>query len=616
MKNNILWIRNDLRFEDNTALIKAVETSYEENASLTLLFHINEEQVKVGTFSNDYFFSALNVFYEKLKSLGGDLLFLYGEPEAAFQEFLKEHKKINKLFFNASERGYGLKRDQKAIEIFKENNVDVSYFFDGHLHSAEDILNGEGTNYKVFTPYYRKWSSLQKGSILKFDKKKFKRVINRNFTNSYRAEFENVLKNRKHNFEDICGEDKAFESLQEFINDNLVNYENNRDDIFADANSGVSKYLATGQISMRQVYYAVVEEGDSRGSEAYIRQLAWRDFYNMVYHYNPEQYHQEIILKYRSIKWNRDKYAFHIWKFGLTGYPIVDAAMRNLLQTGEMHNRLRMIAASFLVKDLLIDWRLGERYFSEMLIDYDSASNIGSWQWVASTGTDACPYFRVFNPTTQSKKFDPKGRYIKSVLDELVDIEEKYIHEPHKSKSVELDYPQPIVVHKEQRLRVLDMYKSENPYDYSTNMKDEFTKRYTLFEIAKLKNGSKKQLIQFHSNNKYLYFAYSIVLKDTLGQILSQKRRYSELYNDYKMVLIQLLEEKPTEKKTVNAYDHMYGYFKNCLNSDEISEYNKLLQAYRKCGNGDDAPLKRFFNKVADKYCVEYIKNQTLIIEF
>ncbi len=616
MKHNILWLRNDLRLQDNTALIKAVEVSYAEKATLTLLFHINDEQVKAGTYSNDYFFSALHVFYEKLKALGADLLFLYGKPEKAFNDFFREHKNINKVFFNISEHGYGLQRDEKVIEIFKANNLKIVSFFDKHLHSVNEVLTAEDNAYKVFTAYYRKWSSLAKRSILSFDENKFKAIVNTDFSDFFKEQYERILEQRRNNFEAICGEKHALAELSEFVEYHLADYEKNRDDIFLDVTSKMSKYLSTGQISIRQVYYAVLEQEYTKGAECYIKQLAWRDFYNMVYHYNPKQDKQEILSKYRFIKWNEDKYAFNIWKFGLTGYPIVDAAMRDLLATGTMQNRLRMIAASFLVKDLLIDWRMGEQYFKDMLIDYDSASNIGSWQWVTSTGTDACPYFRIFNPTTQSKRFDKKGVYIKSILSELNELDTKYIHEPHKSKEESLDYPLPIVNHKEQRLKVLDMYTASTPYDYSSNMKDEFIKRYTLLAFNKLKNSGKKELIDFHSKNKYLYFTYDINLKNKLGKIVAEKANYSNLYDEYREHLIKLFEKNSTEKKTVNAYQHIYGYFKKNLNADEIDEYNHIIEKYIADNNGNDALLKNFFRKIADKYNVDYIKKQTLIMEF
>ncbi len=618
MKNNILWIRNDLRFEDNTALIMAVESTCsvdesKENTKLTIVFHINTEQVKIGTFSNDYFFSAFNVFYEKVKALGGDILFLYGNPEQAFQELFDEHSDIKEVFFNASERGYGLQRDKKVIEIIRRNNADVSCFLDKHLHGADKILNGKGKQYKVFTAYYRKWSSLQKRGILKFDYDKFKRVINKDFYNRHKSQYDNIIESLKYDFESDCGEDIALTKLYGFIDENLIDYEDNRDDPFLNSNSSMSKYLSTGQISIRKVYHLALEEGYAKSIECFIRQLAWRDFYNMVYHHNPKQAGEEIIEKYRGINWNHDIYAFYIWKYGLTGYPIVDSAMRELMRTGEMHNRLRMITASFLVKDLLVDWRMGEEYFKDMLIDYDSASNIGSWQWIASTGTDACPYFRIFNPNTQSKRFDDKARYIKSVLNELLDVEERYIHKPYKMSDFNVDYPKPIVEHNEQRLKALGMYRAQCAY--KSNFKNEFIKRYILFEFQKIKEAGKKALVEFHSDNKYLYFTYSIELKDKLGRLLAQKMEYEQLYREYKTVLCELLDKIPNIGKTINAYEHMYGYFKDLVDSHEKSEYKRLITKYREVAEIDDRALKEFFIELIDKYDVPYIKRQTLLFK-
>ncbi|MDD2391650.1 MAG: FAD-binding domain-containing protein, partial [Bacilli bacterium] len=205
----------------------------------------------------------------------------------------------------------------------------------------------------------------------------------------------------------------------------------------------------------------------SIGQETFIKELAWRDFYNMIHHYNQNQKDEEIIKKYRNILWSNDEDFFNLWKEGNTGFPIIDAAMRQLKKEGWMHNRLRMIVSSFLVKDLLIDWRLGERYFSEMLIDYDSSSNIGGWQWSASVGIDAQPYFRIFNPTIQSQKFDEEGLFIKKYVKELKSIPSKYIHEPYKYEKelrsqygIEISeiYRKPIVNHKEQKLKALEMF--------------------------------------------------------------------------------------------------------------------------------------------------------------
>jgi deoxyribodipyrimidine photo-lyase len=226
--------------------------------------------------------------------------------------------------------------------------------------------------------------------------------------------------------------------------------------------------LATGQISIRKVYRIVEEAEYSSGKEAFIRELAWRDFFNMLYHFNPKQKEEPLNDKFKSLNWVNDKDQIDAWMKGKTGFPIVDAAMRQLNSEGFIHNRLRMIAASFLVKDLLVDWRIGERYFANKLIDYDSSSNIGNWQWIASVGVDSIPYFRIFNPISQSIKFDQEGVFIRKYVKELADLPYPYIHQPYKykdkiKKEYGLDlnkvYKEPIIDHNIQRQKAIEMFK-------------------------------------------------------------------------------------------------------------------------------------------------------------
>ena len=218
---------------------------------------------------------------------------------------------------------------------------------------------------------------------------------------------------------------------------------------------------------IRTVFDAVSQEPESDGRTTFIKELCWRDYYNMIYAMYPDQQEKAIKTSFQNVVWQNNEDHFKAWRTGRTGFPIVDAAMRQLNETGWMHNRLRMVVASFLTKDLLIDWRWGEKYFREKLVDYDPASNIGGWQWAASTGTDSVPYFRVFNPTIQSEKFDPNGTFIKQYVPELKSIKGKKIHQPNqltdaeqKAYGVKLndDYPQPIVDHKAARLRAIAMY--------------------------------------------------------------------------------------------------------------------------------------------------------------
>lgn len=264
------------------------------------------------------------------------------------------------------------------------------------------------------------------------------------------------------------GSHAALKTLDNFIEKDLNDYDINRDLPILNATSKLSKHLRSGEISARTVYKKVMATKPSLGKNTFIQELAWRDFYNMTYANNPLSKTQGLKAEFDMVKWENDQEKFIAWKNGQTGFPIVDAGMRQLKKTGFMHNRLRMICGSFLVKDLLIDWRLGEVFFQEHLIDYDAASNIGGWQWLASTGSDSAPYFRIFNPTTQSMRFDKDGDFIRKYVSELEKVVGKKIHEPAKLNPLEQkefkvmigkDYPAPIVDHKKQRLKVLAAYE-------------------------------------------------------------------------------------------------------------------------------------------------------------
>ncbi len=248
----------------------------------------------------------------------------------------------------------------------------------------------------------------------------------------------------------------------------MEKYEQQRDFPELNKTSRISRYLRTGELSIRTVWESLQASSNSNGKTAFEKELCWRDFYHMIYVAFPNQKEESIQENYRNIEWENNREYFQKWQAGQTGYPIVDAAMRQLKKTGWMHNRLRMITASFLTKDLLIDWRWGEKYFQQMLHDYDPASNIGGWQWAASTGTDAVPYFRIFNPTTQSEKFDKYGNFIREFVPELYSLPEKWIHQPEnmtidqqKEYGVVIgkDYPFPIVNHKERRKLALTKYE-------------------------------------------------------------------------------------------------------------------------------------------------------------
>lgn len=462
---NVMWFRRDLRIEDNRALKHALEAS----KSLVLLFHVNPDQFIGDESKNEAaFFKSVEKFRQELEKKGATLQLLYGDLTSSFRRLKEEVPEWANIYINRDEAGYGLERDWQMADLFKELDVKPHAYHDHYLHLAQEIKTNSGMPYKVYTAYYNKWIELPKPTIAKvdFDPEK---IVNTLLFPKDLAQFKDLLAKQPVIPALETGSAAAKKSLNEFIENGLAAYHEARDLPFKNGTSRLSHHLRTGEISIRTVFNQVKQAKDSKGKETFIKELAWRDFYNMVYVANPEQKNKPIKSEFAYISWKNDEADFHAWKEGKTGFPIVDAAMRQLKETGWMHNRSRMIVASFLTKDLLIDWRWGERYFQEQLIDYDAASNIGGWQWAASTGTDSAPYFRIFNPTTQSERFDADGAYIKQYVPELRGILNKKIHEPstltadeqdHFGVIIGTDYPHPIVSHKEKRKLAIGAYEA------------------------------------------------------------------------------------------------------------------------------------------------------------
>lgn len=468
MSKTIMWFRKDLRLDDNTAFDKMLEDS-QDTDELICLFQLNPVQFLEDSYNHNAFFNSLATFCEHGKANGVPIHFLYGEVEENFTELKKVYEDWDTIYFNADERGFGRERDQKMMAFFVNNKIQVHAYQDSHIHGVQDIKKPTGESYKVFTPYFKKWVTMPKRPYKKSIKhnRTLRKYEHPMFSEGERH-FKQLIKKIDLPFDYECGEVVAENHLKDFIENHLHDYQKGRDYPFFDQTSKLSRFLRNGELSIRKVWHALNAEPDSDGRQTFISELCWRDFYNMIYFENPKQKTQEIKEQYRQLHWNYNQNIFELWKNGETGFPIVDAGMRQLNQTGWMHNRLRMIVASFLTKDLMIDWRLGEEYFQQKLIDYDSASNIGGWQWAASTGTDAVPYFRIFNPTTQGERFDHNGDFIRRFIPELKDVPNEYIHEPskmpmklQKSIGIEIgkDYPNQIVDHKKIRSEILEFFK-------------------------------------------------------------------------------------------------------------------------------------------------------------
>ncbi|MYL69621.1 deoxyribodipyrimidine photo-lyase [Halobacillus litoralis] len=473
MTRRAVWFRRDLRLNDHTALAKALEDTKNED-QIVLFFHIHPSLNESFTPRHDYFFQTLKSVVDRAEELKAPVHFIHGETEKAFQHLIEELN-VEMVYFNRDEVGFGKERDASIIEYLSGQDVDVYSYIDHHLHGADEVQKNDGGFYKVFSPYLKKWKQLQKPAIQRVDVDLLSSAAldeRKAFSDGQRA-YDDLIKKTGGTYEGV-GEKDALERLNHFLDEDIYDYDDRRDFPALDGTSLMSRFLRTGAISIRTIYHKIEEDVDFRkntsGVDTYISELAWRDFYNMIYHFYPDANTTEMVEKYRGIPWNNDDDLLGKWKEGQTGFPLIDAAMRQLNETGWMHNRLRMAVASFLTKDLLMDWREGERYFSERLVDYDPASNIGGWQWAASTGTDPVPYFRVFNPIRQSERFDPHGRFIKEWLPELENVKKKRIHEPSKMTEEEQkeagciigeDYPEPIVDHKTMRERAIEMFKDK-----------------------------------------------------------------------------------------------------------------------------------------------------------
>ncbi|WP_185696501.1 cryptochrome/photolyase family protein [Streptococcus minor] len=458
---SVVWFRRDLRMTDHKALAKAIAA----RQPILCFFHLNEKQLSSSPTPNQSaFLASLMHFQEELKKKNIELHLVYGELLSSLEKLYCDLPDWTDVYFNYDESGFGRKRDQAAATFFREKGIAIHAYQDHYLHGSQEVLNQTGQSYKVFTPYYKSWIQLPKETPISIE-------LSQATWLSMKTSSQ-VLHQIKHLWDGTSlhypGTEQALAVLADFVSSSLAEYDKMRDFPAKNGTSRLSSYLRSGEISIRQVYHAVSQASTSQGQATFIKELAWRDFYNMIYVCHPEQKERSIQPAFDLVEWENRPADLEAWKKGQTGYPIIDAAMRQLSQTGWMHNRLRMIVASFLTKDLLIDWRLGEKHFQEMLIDYDAASNIGGWQWAASTGTDAVPYFRIFNPVTQSQRFDPQGDFIKTYLPELRSLPAKHIHQPWKlpkNLDEELDfelgrdYPKPIVDHSLQRKRAIAKYE-------------------------------------------------------------------------------------------------------------------------------------------------------------
>lgn len=451
-KKALFIFRRDLRLEDNTGLIFALEKAKE----VVPCFIFTPDQIEHNPYRSDsclqFMIESLEDLEKSLHTKKGKLHLFYGKPEEVITRCFKELA-IDAVFFNQDYTPYSLARDQKINNVCKKLNISCCSFEDALLNPPEETLKKDQKPYTVFTPFYRNSSKIAIAHpIQNLHKNYYSEPISFSYDSSL---YNKILPKRP--FPPKGGRAKSLKILQNL--ENFSSYASLRNFPAEEGTTHLSSHLKFTTCSIREVYWALVKKlgPDSE----LIRSLYWRDFFTCIAFYFPKVFSGAFHSKFNDLSWNSDKETFKRWCEGTTGFPIVDAGMRELNQTGFMHNRARMITASFLVKDLHIDWRWGEKYFASKLIDYDPAVNNGNWQWAASTGCDAQPYFRIFNPWLQAAKFDPDCSYIKRWIPELKAVSPKIIHnwylEKHHSECS--SYPIPIVDHAKESKIALASYK-------------------------------------------------------------------------------------------------------------------------------------------------------------
>lgn len=424
---NIFWFRRDLRIADNAALFYALKA----DKPVLPLFIFDKSILDKLEDKDDARLTFLHQEVEKLKTEcinnHSDIHVAYGLPLQIWQNLIDTYT-ITAVFTNHDYEPYAIQRDSELAKLFAQNNIAFNTFKDQTIFEKDEVTKDDGKPYVVFTPYKRKWLEKLNAYYLKpYPSEKLLANLYHTKTNAIPS-----LQTMGFVKSTLAFPDKIFAPI-------LKNYATHRDFPAKDATSRISLHLRFGTLSIRQLVNAT-----KNVSEVWLSELIWRDFYFAILWHFPHSATQSFRPEYDKIKWRNNLQEFEAWCAGKTGYPMVDAGMRELNHTGFMHNRVRMVVASFLSKHLLIDWRWGERYFARKLLDFELSSNVGGWQWAAGSGVDAAPYFRIFNPAEQIKKFDKDLQYVKKWIPEFNDV---------------FKYPKPIVNHKEARERCLRVYK-------------------------------------------------------------------------------------------------------------------------------------------------------------
>jgi len=428
MKNkvNVFWFRRDLRLEDNTGLYHSLKAGLPVLPIFIFDTEILDKLENKTDARVEFIYNALGEIDSELKQQGSSLLALAGKPAEVWIRLIDEYD-IAEVFTNHDYEPYALNRDSSVEALLKDKGIKFNTFKDQVIFEKSEVVKPDGKPYSIYTPYSKTWrANLNENDLNEYCNAKAAFDFHK-FSCNLPAIEELGFKRAGINF-----------PSKEIRKEIIMNYENTRDIPSIDGTSRLSVHLRFGTISPRGLVKQAMKLND-----VWLKELIWREFFMMILYHYPHSAVSSFRPEYDRIKWRNNEDEFEAWCNGETGYPIVDAGMRELNATGFMHNRVRMITASFLCKDLLIDWRWGERYFADKLLDYEMSSNVGNWQWAAGTGCDAAPYFRIFNPASQQEKFDPELKYINKWVPEYGNF----------------GYVQPIVEHKFARERTLKVYK-------------------------------------------------------------------------------------------------------------------------------------------------------------
>ena len=462
MKKVIHWFRRDLRLHDNTALFEACRQA-QHVVPVFILEDAFRTGPDVGAARLLFLLRSLAALREQLRAHGSELIFRRGKSETEIPKLARELNAAA-VFANTRYEPYAQQRDARVFNALNEMGVGFELFKDAVVWHEQEILTQAGRPFTVFTPYSRAWKARKVPPPCPApDVKKLR--LTGPFPSDELPEDPAALGHPCSQEILPAGEPAALKQLDNFLRAKIFTYATARDRVDLDGTSQLSAHLRAGTIGIRTVLAKLTtarrrapSPAAAASCDVFLNELIWREFYLQVLHNFPHVMRGAFRPAYNALEWSGTDAQFTAWCEGRTGYPIVDAAMRGLNATGHMHNRLRMIVAMFLTKDLLINWQRGERYFMRQLTDGDLAANNGGWQWSAGTGTDAAPYFRIFNPTTQTTKCDPDGSFVRRWIPELADLPDDSIHEPWHEPLLAKNYPQRIVLHEEQRPKALAMF--------------------------------------------------------------------------------------------------------------------------------------------------------------